>query len=224
MNNINEELTKQQTEGYKVISTKVSELCLMQLQLLAKSRGMSAYEIVQMAIDTLVRYMSEEHNLTSEMERAMAIFEHMVGWANALNLADPTVAKEIDEAIYFLTAKGKEGTRAVYVQRPFMGDWRQNENVQMILEQFLCRLFPERYRRLRLLAIDMECNSVLELVDSLIDTHSKDADLRELRKTFEDANRSESGRPIELGNRPKRKPRRDIEKMTFNFNSDEDID
>jgi len=53
---------------------------------------------------------------------------------------------------------------------------------------------PERYMRLRQLAIDNQCTNLLQLIDTLIDEHSKDADIAEVRRGFEDANRSEYGR------------------------------
>ena len=33
----------------------------------------------------------------------MQLFEHMIGWGEALNLADPSVATHISEAFYALT-------------------------------------------------------------------------------------------------------------------------
>ena len=62
---------------------------------LSEKKGLSIYELLQMMCDTALRYMDESHNLTPEMEKAMSIFEHMEGWKNALNLADPTVKKKI---------------------------------------------------------------------------------------------------------------------------------
>lgn len=218
--------TKQTTEEFVVVSTKISRPCAAQLQCLAKSRGMSVYDLIQMSCDTLVRYMSSEHNLTAEMEKAMAIFEHMQGWSNAFNLADPTGTKQICEATYYLndpTGK-RHGCRAVHVTMPYFDDWQQSENIQTILEQTLNLLCFERYKRLRMLAQDMQCGSILELLDTLIDTHSKDSDLRELRESFEAANFSDAGRPIEYGNKPVRKMHYtpDTKQPTFNFNDEQE--
>lgn len=202
--------TKQTTEDYVVVATKISRPCAAQLQALATAKGISQYELVQMVCDTLVRYMSSEHNLSAEMEKAMAIFEHMVGWADALNLADPTGRKEIGEATYFLHDPDgkKKGVRAIHVRMPYFGDWQQSENIQTILERTLNLISPERYKRLRRLAVDMECNCILELIDTLIDTHTQDSDVRELRAGFENANRADNGLPIEYGNRYVRKHHR----------------
>lgn len=176
--------------------TKISPFADARVAKICDKLGLSSYTITQMMYDTIIRYMDDRHNLTPEMEQAMAIFEHLSGWRDALNWADPTVQMEVGEAVYFMQdALGKKkGTRAVHVEKPFMGHWTQTENVQQILERVLCLLLPERYQRLRLLAVDMDCSSVLEMIDQLIDRHGSEAAIQAVRKEFEDANRSEYGR------------------------------
>ena len=180
----------------KTIAAKVSIECAEQIDQIAKMKGITANELGGMVYDTLVRYMSSSHNLTPEMEQAMSIFEHLSGWKDALNFSDPTVTKEIGEATYFLydTTGKNHGTRAVHVTRPWIGDWEQTENIQLIFEREVCLLMPERYQRLRSLAVDQGCMSLLQLIDKLLDFHGADDDVREFRQQFEDANRSEFGR------------------------------
>lgn len=176
--------------------TKVHPFIHHRLEKIAKKKGISVYEMLQMVCDTLTRYMDDRHNLTPEMEKAMSIFEHMEGWANALNLADPTVQKIIGEATYFFyDPEGKKkGCRAIHVTKPFFGNWEQNFNIQEILERTICLLMPERYSRLRKLAVDKECSSIVELIDTLIDEHSQDEDVKFFREAFEDAERSDYGK------------------------------
>ena len=69
-------------------------------------------------------------------------------------------------------------------------------------------------------AVDLECNSILECVDKIIDTLTKDADIREIRKSFEDADRSEAGiKPVVAPYR--RKLRRDIERQPGLFDKED---
>lgn len=180
----------------KTIAAKVSIECAEQIDNIAKMKDMNANELGCMVYDTLVRYMSSAHNLTPEMEQAMSIFEHLANWKDALNFSDPTVTKEIGEATYYLydTTGKKHGTRAVHVTRPWIGDWEQTYNIGEILERTLCLLIPERYVRLRSLAADQNCTSMIQLFDKLLDFHGSDEDYREFREQFEDANRSEYGR------------------------------
>ena len=183
--------------GYEVVATKVRKEANERLEALCRSKGMTKYDLLQMMCDTIIRYMDDRHNLTPEIEQAMSIFEHLRGWGGAFNLSDSTSEPEIMEATYYLRDNNKPGVRGVHVDRPWLENsdtWEQTYNVQEILEKTICLLFPERYRRLRLLAVDNECSSILQLIDMLIDEHSKDADVAVMRKGFEDADRSEYGR------------------------------
>lgn len=214
----------QDNNKFQVLGTKVSPEAWTRLNILARKRGMTIYELVQMVCDTLLRYMDDRHNLTPEMEKAMAIFDHMEGWTKAFNLTDPTVQREVGEAIYFFQEpKGKrKGVRAVHVTKPFMNQGRsESANVQYILEHTIELLMPERYRRLRALAVDKDCNSLLELLDMLIDLHSQDNDLTELRQQFEDCNRSDFGKAITYGQRTRRVKHHDVDEMRGLFSDDD---
>lgn len=180
-------------EKYVVVATKVKPEANERLDRLAQKKGLSKYELIQMVCDTLIRYMDDQHNLTAEMEQAMSIFEHMTGWKEAFNLADPTTDPEIQEATYFLGTSGRKGFRAVHVFRPFFGQAEQTENIQQIIERVISLITPERYRRLRMLAVEMDCNSLLELLDRMIDMMTSDVDLQAIRETFEDNDRGDYG-------------------------------
>ena len=207
--------------NYMMMQTKVRPETYARIQKIEKKTGISYYKLMQMFADTIVRYMDDRHNLTPEMEKAMAIFEHMEGWKDALNHADPSVEKVIGEATYYMFDESgqQKGCRAVHVTKPFFGNWSEDMNIQHILERTLCLLTPERYRRLRLLAAEMGCESQLELFDKLIDHFSREEDVEELRRLFEDADRSEFGRkPAEQPY--KRKHHKDTYSNEFNFTNE----
>lgn len=216
--------------SFESVGTKISLPSHRRIMAVCKKLGLSKYELLQMMCETIIRYMDDRHNLTPEMEKAMAIFEHLKGWKNAFNLCDYTADAQITEAVYFLRDPRKKGVRAVLVERPMMKDgkqWTQNYNVMDIFERVISQLLPERYMRLRLLAVDNECTNLLQLIDQLIDEHAKDSDIAEVRKNFEDANRSEYGRkPVDAPYR--RKHHKSPEQMEglnkLNFNTDEEED
>ena len=212
-------------DKFVVVGTKVSPRANERLEALAARKGLTKYELVQMVCDTLIRYMDDRHNLTPDMEQAMSIFEHLNGWSGALNLADPTATPQVGEAIYFLSDDSgkKRGMRAVMVQRPFMGQWTQNYNVQEILERVMSCLAPEMYMRLRNMAASLECSSMVELLNFLLDMHSRDEDLRSFRECFEDNDRSDYGiKPV--ASPYKRRHARTMEQMdkTPNLFSDDE--
>lgn len=201
-------------ERYQPLGTKVDLRTFVLFKKLLKKKHLKVYDALQMCVDCMVRYMSDQYNLTPELEQMMGIFEHMVGWQGAFNLADPSTEgkKHIEEAIYFVSAEGKKGMRAVLVKRPFLGDWQQDVNIQHILERTLEVLSPERYKRLRSLAVEMECHSLLELLDLMIDSATvNDLDIAEIRKGFEDCQRAENNKPLAYGERTRRKKHYSVE-------------
>lgn len=179
---------------WRVTASKISDFADARLDVLCKKKGLTRYELIQMIVDTLIRYMDDQHNLSYEMEQAMSIFEHLAGWKEAFNLADYTTEWEVQDAIYFIGNPKKKGIRACFVSKPFMGLWTQNFNVQQIVEQFLNYISPERYKRMRQIAFDEGCSSLLEFFDRIIDIFSSNADLKSLRQPFEDNDRSDYGR------------------------------
>ena len=190
-------------EKYVMIGTKVSPKFAETFNRICRKKGLNKYQAIQMMVDTFVRYTDDRYNLSEEMSLLMSAFEHMDGWNGAFNLADTTADKQIEEAIYFLTAAERRGARAIMVHRPYFGNWTETSNVQMILERVIEVLMPERYRRLRMLAVDMECNSILELIDRMIDAHTIDQLEQNFRRAFEDCQRTDSGKTVAYGNKTK---------------------
>lgn len=218
---MNDEQSNQ--DKHVVVATKLSRPAAERLAKIAKHKGMTIYELIQMVCDTLIRYMDDRHNLSEEMERAMSIFEHMVGWADALNLADPTVQKEIAQAVYiFQDANGeKKGFRAVMVDKPFMGQWTEDQNVMDIFERIFNICMPDLYMKLFRARIILSCERVSEVINLLADAqiimHLND----EYRKDFEDADRADNGHAVQYGQKTKglqhRTPDSVAQDQRFNF-------
>ena len=203
----------QGNEYYELLQTKVSPEFKRIFTAICEKKGLTTYIVMQMMAETFVRFTDDRHNLSPEMSQLMTIFEHMIGWQKALNLADHTAKKEIEEAIYVMTAEHKKECRCVLVQRPFFGNWSETTNTQVIMERMFERLCPEIYRRLRALAVDMGCSSILELINLMIDAHTIEQLNAECRKEFEDARRHDFGRPVEYGQRTKRKHHKSVSSL-----------
>lgn len=177
-----------------VIAGKVRRSVGEQIFSLMKKRGLNMNQFIELVCEVWIRYTSPDHNLTAEMEEAMTLFEHLIGWKDAVMMSDPGTQLNIDRALYFMSAEGKKGTIPKMVEKPYFGNWRQSENIVEIFEETIELLAPERYRRLRSMAVDLGARNLLELIDSFIDEHSKDAELAELREQFSDNDWSEHGR------------------------------
>ena len=197
-------------DKYKNVSSKLSKYSIERLTRIAQKKGMSIYTLIQMICDTIIRYMDDRHNLSEEIERAMAIFEHMTGWADALNLADPTVNKEVAQAVYiFQDADGeKKGFRATMVNKPYFGQWSQTDNVMDIFERIFNICMPELYLKLFRARIILGCERVSEVINMLADAEVIMHLNGELRQEFEDAARMDNGKGYGYGQKTKAKQHR----------------
>lgn len=178
-----------------VINTKIQKVYLELLNRLCRMKGITPYQLLQNCVETLIKYMVKDHNLTPDIEQAMDMFEHCEGWKDAFNLCDPSASPEVVFAAYFLQdAEGKKGLRSVLVEKPYFGIWTQTENVNEIFERTFCTLLPGLYKRLRATGVEMQSNTVIETITKLIRLYGDDADAAIYRELFEDANRSEYGK------------------------------
>ena len=218
-----EQFTQQQDEKFVSLATKVSRHAAEQLARIAKKKGLTIYELMQMVVDTLIRYGDDRHNLTEEMERAMSIFEHLVGWADALNLADPTVHKEVCQAVYIFQDAdgGKKGFRAKLVSKPFCGIWEEDSNVMHIFERIFNICMPELYLKLYRARIVLGCETVSEVINMLADAEVIMQLNKEYRQEFEDAARADNGKGYAYGQKTKGKQHRTPDSLAqdqrFNF-------
>lgn len=180
--------------GFQVVNTKISLWSYERLKRLLKKKKLNFYQFVQNICDCFIRNMDDKHNLTPETEKVMATFEHAIGWEDNFNIADPKAKPEIAEATYYMTEKtGKRGVRVVHVEKPFLGKWTQNFNVQQILERFMCLTFPTLYKRLRFIAVCRQCASIFELLTEIVGELEEEERKKELLEDFEDADRADWG-------------------------------
>lgn len=186
-------MEKKSEGGYVSIAGKISLWSYGRLVKILRKKGITIYQMIQNVADCFIRNTDDRHNLTPESEKIMATFEHMQGWKDNFNLADHTAQPEVSEATYYLTSEGKKGVRVMHVEKPFFGIWRQNFNIQQILERFLCLTFPSLYRRMRFIAVCRDCGSIFELLCDIIAECEREEEKRELLRDFEDNDNSDFG-------------------------------
>lgn len=201
-------------QKYEMMQTKVSKDTYDALKRIERKQGISIYSIIQNTCDCIRRYTEDQTRLSPMVEKAMNMLEHMIGWQDNFNVADPNADPEICEATYYLNDKnGKKGIRVVHVERPFFGEWKQTMNLQQILDRFMSLTFPSLYRRLLFIAECRECNSILELLIDIVGELEREEDKRDLAQPFEDAQRSDFGKAVEYGQRTRRKKHQDIDSL-----------
>jgi hypothetical protein len=160
-------------EMFKVISTKISPDTAEQLDAICEAMKVDTYHIFQWFVQALVRMASPMHQLSPDIQKLMAVLESSISWQQAFNICAPNKQLDIAQMVLILQDKDKKGFGTVMLDKPFMDRCKQTESVDDILERTIEVCMPGVYRRLRALAVDMDCHSLSELLITLIDEQSR---------------------------------------------------
>lgn len=195
----------EQKSKFVTVATKVSRDTADILNRIAQAKGVQIYELMQLVVQFIVRSASPDHNLSNEINRLMVMFHSEPGWKDAFNICCPSADTRIDQEVLIMSQKGRKGFGATMINRPIMGSCTQTECVDDIVERVIEVCMPGVYRRLRRLAVDMECDSLSDLLILMTDSASIAALEASDRKAMEEAaDYVETGktRPRQLWERP----------------------
>ena len=171
--------------------------------MIAKAKGMKVYELMQLVCSFLVRFTSDRHNLSEEINQLMILFHSEVGYKDAFNLCNPSAETEIAEEILILQQKGKKGFGAVKIQKPYIGIWNQTDNALDIAERVLEVCLPGAYWRLRELAKSMGRERVGEALVILADDKHTEIINEQNRREMEGIVVSDNNSTLQYGNKAK---------------------
>lgn len=169
--------------------------------------GVDVYHLLQWFAYVIVKAAAPMHGLDPRIQKLMTLMESDVGWQKAFNQCNPDRLK-VDQVIVILEQEGHKGFGAAMVDKPWMGESRQTECVDDILERVTQVLAPGIYKRIRKMEKRLD-------TDSLMDTLLTMLDAQEFIEAVE-GDRSEgpqmgdvadNGRRLEYGKRTKRKKR-----------------
>lgn len=217
---------QQENDKYVVISTKVSPDTAEQLNAICEAMQVDTYHILQWCIQVLVRMASPDHQLTPDIQKLMAFMECDSGWQNAFNMCAPNGKLDIAQVILILNQKGKNGYGAVMIDKPFMAEAKQIDNVDKIVERAIEVCMKGVYRRLRMVAVEMECKSLSELLFTMADAQQiLNLDRENAEQMQGPNNFHEYGRQIAYGKKTKSIHRKGIDmfdrQTTIRFTEDD---
>ena len=217
---------QQENDKYVVISTKVSPDTAEQLNAICDAMKVDTYHIFQWFVQVLVRMASPDHQLTPDIQKLMAFLECDSGWQNAFNTCAPNGKLDIAQVILILNQKGKNGYGAVMIDKPFMAEAKQIDNVDKIVERAIEVCMKGVYRRLRMVAVEMECKSLSELLFTMADAQLIQNLDRENSEQMQGPNDyHEYGRQIAYGKKTKSIHRKGIDmfdrQTTIKFTDDD---
>lgn len=209
-------------ERFKVLATKISPEMAEQLNVICKSMGVDIYNLLQWFVYTLIRASSPQHELTPEIRRLMTMMESDHGWQTAFNLVNQN-RLNVAQTILILEQEGRRGFGAVMIDKPWMGESRQTECVDEILERVTEVCMKGIYRRLRLVGASLGCEHLSDVLLTMIEDQMRmeqeSSDFTEMQGPD---NIADNGRPYQYAARTKTRQHRTPDSLAesqtrFNF-------
>ena len=197
----------QNKERFEQLGTKIDPAMAEVLNACCDALQVDVYHLLQWFAYVIVKAAAPMHGLDPRIQKLMTLMESDVGWQKAFNQCNPDRLK-IDQVIVILEQEGHKGFGAAMIDKPWMGESRQTECVDDILERVTQVLVPGIYKRIRKMEKRLG-------TDSLMDTLLTMLDAQEFIEAVE-GDRSEgpqmgdvadNGRRLEYGKRTKRKKR-----------------
>lgn len=197
----------QNKERFEQLGTKIDPAMAEVLNACCDALQVDVYHLLQWFAYVIVKAAAPMHGLDPRIQKLMTLMESDVGWQKAFNQCNPDRLK-IDQVIVILEQEGHKGFGAAMIDKPWMGESRQTECVDDILERVAQVLVPGIYKRIRQMEKRLG-------TDSLMDTLLTMLDAQEFIEAVE-GDRSEgpqigdvadNGRRLEYGKRTKRKKR-----------------
>lgn len=162
---------REETKRFEGLGTKIDPEMAKVLNACCDALGVDVYHLLQWFAYTIIRASAPMHELDPRIQKLLAMMESDVGWQQAFNIANPNGLK-VAQAILILEQEGRKGFGAVMIDRPFFGDARQTECVDSILERVTEVTMRGIYRRLRLMGAKMDCQSLSDVLLTMIDAQT----------------------------------------------------
>ena len=199
---------KDENKHFEGLGTKIDPAMFEVLNACCDALGVDVYHLLQWFAYTVIRASSPMHALDPRIQKVMTMLEHDAGWQHAFNLANPRGLK-VAQLILILEQEGRKGFGAVMVDKPFMGDAQQTECVDSIFERTAEVTMSGIYRRLRLLGVEMHCESLMDVMLTMIDAQRVLEWDEEFRREMPGmGNHTGNGKQVAYGKRTKAKQHR----------------
>ena len=159
---------KEETKRFEGLGTKIDPAMAKVLNACCDALGVDVYHLLQWFAYTIIRASAPMHELDPRIQKLLAMMESDVGWQQAFNIANPNGLK-VAQAILILEQEGRKGFGAVMIDKPWMGEARQTECVDEILERVTEVTMHGIYRRLRDMGGMMKCQNLSDVLLTMID-------------------------------------------------------
>jgi hypothetical protein len=175
---------EQNNQNFEPKGTKISPAMAVVWDAVCEALGTNTYDLIQQFIYAMIRAASEQHDKSPEIQRLLDALDLDPGWQNAINLCAPNGKLNISQMVLIVEQEDKQGFGMVMLNKPYMGDVTQTENVNLIIERVLEVGLKKIYRKLRMIKADMRVNWLSDVLASMIDAqdllNAEQADREEL--------------------------------------------
>ena len=200
---------EQNNQNFEPKGTKISPAMAVVWDAVCEALGTNTYDLIQQFIYAMIRAASEQHDKSPEIQRLLDALDLDPGWQNAINLCAPNGKLKISQMVLIVEQEDKQGFGMVMLNKPYMGDVTQTENVNLIIERVLEVGLKKIYRKLRMIKADMRVNWLSDVLASMIDAqdllNAEQADRDELPGM---GDHTMNGKRIIYGNKAKAKQHR----------------
>lgn len=157
---------------FEPMGTKISPAMAVVWNAVCDALHTDTYHLLQQFIYAMIRSASEQHEKTPDVQRLLDALELDPGWQNAINLCSPNGRYKIAQMILIVEDEDKRGFGVHMLDKPFMGECQQTENVDRIFERTAEVIYKREYIKLRQLGIRMKVKSIRELLSLMIDAQT----------------------------------------------------
>lgn len=199
---------KEESKRFEVLGTKIDPAMAKVLNACCDALQVDVYHLLQWFAYTIIRAAAPMHELDPRIQKLLAMMESDAGWQRAFNIANPNGLK-VAQVVLILEQEGRKGFGALMIDKPFCGDARQTECVDEILERVTQVTMHGIYRRLRDLGVGMKCQSLSDVLLTMIDEQTN----LDLDKGFRAempgmGDHADNGRQVAYGKKSKAKQHR----------------
>lgn len=214
-------------EKFVPMGTKVNPAMAVVWDAICNALETDTYHLLQHFIQAMIRAASTQHEKSPEVEKLMNTLDLDVGWQNAINLCAPNGKLSIAQLILIVEQENKEGFGAVMLDKPFMGECQQTENVNLIIERIIQVGTKKLYQKLRDIGAKMNCKRFVDVMLQMIEDQDKLSDEKSDIEEYNGVNDyAENNRRVEYGKRTKRvkhhSPDEYIQQGILNFEQNEE--
>lgn len=191
------------------MGTKVSPEMAQVFNACCDALETDTYHLLQGFIESVIRAASKWHRKTPTVDRLLNMIDLDVGWQKRINLCAPNGKYTISQMILIIEQEGAEGFEAVMLDKPFMGECKQTENVDKMFENLCEVIYRKTYRRFRKLAALCNTQNQRQMFEMLIDNYVDNMEAEADREAMEGVNDfADNNKRYEYGKRTKRVKRR----------------